>query len=233
MIVTLTDARVGDGPAPALPAISLCYGGPEPVVAVAETELRPTVLSLVASGRMRIDGGALALDGDGTAGTDAGADAKDVAARIAERVALVDTPRINEPADDVSLRAVVAEELALAGHRSGRHEVGVVLDDQGLADLARAPFSAVPAVARIRLLTTLAASRAGLEAVVVTSPERHGGAVGEWMRVLRDLARSGTGVLVVTSEAAAEAIAALPADDASAAPATPEPTPSIDGTQTR
>jgi ABC-2 type transport system ATP-binding protein len=221
VIVTLTDARVGDGPAPALPAISLSYGGPDPVVAVAETELRPTVLSLVASGRMRVDGGSLALDGDDSPG---------VAARIAERVALVDTPRINEPADDVTLRAVVAEELALAGHRSGRHEVGVILDDQGLADLARAPFSAVPAVARIRLLTTLAASRAGVEAVVVTSPERHGGAVGEWMRVLRDLARSGTGVLVVTSEAAAEAIAALPADDPVAAP---EPTPSIDGTQTR
>ena len=223
MIVTLTDARVGDGPAPALPAISLSYGGPAPVVAVAETELRPTVLSLVASGRMRIDGGTLALDEDGSAG---------VAARIAERVALVDTPRINEPADDVTLRAVVAEELALAGHRSGRHEVGVILDDQQLADLARAPFSAVPAVARIRLLTTLAASRAGVEAVVVTSPERHGGAVAEWMRVLRDLARSGTGVLVVTSEAAAEAIAALPADDAIAAPS-PATTPSIDGTQTR
>jgi ABC-2 type transport system ATP-binding protein len=224
VIVTLTDARVGDGPAPALPAISLSYGGPDPVVAVAETELRPTVLSLVASGRMRIDGGSIALDGD---------DSDGVAARVAERVALVDTPRINEPADDVTLRAVVAEELALAGHRSGRHEVGVILDDQGLADLARAPFSAVPAVARIRLLTTLAASRAGVEAVVVTSPERHGGAVGEWMRVLRDLARAGTGVLVVTSESAAEAIAALPADDAIAAPATPEPTPSIDGTLDR
>lgn len=227
MIVTLTDARVGDGPAPALPAISISYGGPHPVVAIAETELRPTVLSLVASGRMRIDGGSLALDGDDSAG---------VALRIAERVALVDTPRINEPADDVTLRAVVAEELALAGHRSGRHEVGVILDDQGLADLARAPFSAVPAVARIRLLTTLAASRDGVEAVVVTSPERHGGAVADWMRVLRDLARSGTGVLVVTSEAAAEAVAALPADDATPAPApgaTPEPTPSIDGTQTR
>ncbi|MBF4623241.1 hypothetical protein [Clavibacter sp. VKM Ac-2872] len=221
MIVTLTDARVGDGPAPALPAISLSYGGPDPVVAIAETELRPTVLSLVASGRMRIDGGSIALDGDDSAG---------VALRVAERVALVDTPRINEPADDVTLRAVVAEELALAGHRSGRHEVGVILDDQGLADLARAPFSALPAVARIRLLTTLAASRDGVEAVVVTSPERHGGVVADWMRVLRDLARSGTGVLVVTNEAAAEAIAALPADDAIA---TPEPTPSIDGTQTR
>ncbi|WP_435093412.1 hypothetical protein [Clavibacter michiganensis] len=222
MIVTLTDARVGDGPAPALPAISLSYGGPDPVIAIAETELRPTVLSLVASGRMRIDGGSIALDGDDSTG---------VALRIAERVALVDTPRINEPADDVTLRAVVAEELALAGHRSGRHEVGVILDDQGLADLARAPFSAVPAVARIRLLTTLAASRDGVEAVVVTSPERHGGAVAEWMRVLRDLARTGTGVLVVTSEAAAEAIAALPADAGSGA--APEPTPSNDGTQTR
>ncbi|PPF59844.1 hypothetical protein C5C13_05310 [Clavibacter michiganensis] len=222
MIVTLTDARVGDGPAPALPAISLSYGGPDPVIAIAETELRPTVLSLVASGRMRIDGGSIALDGDDSAG---------VALRLAERVALVDTPRINEPADDVTLRAVVAEELALAGHRSGRHEVGVILDDQGLADLARAPFSAVPAVARIRLLTTLAASRDGVEAVVVTSPERHGGAVAEWMRVLRDLARTGTGVLVVTSEAAAEAIAALPADAGSGA--APEPTPSNDGTQTR
>lgn len=184
------------------------------MIAIAETELRPTVLSLVASGRMRIDGGSLALDGDDSAG---------VAVRVAERVALVDTPRINEPADDVTLRAVVAEELALAGHRSGRHEVGVILDDQGLADLARAPFSAVPAVARIRLLTTLAASRDGVEAVVVTSPERHGGAVAAWMRVLRDLARSGTGVLVVTSEAAAEAIAALPADDAVAALDSPHP----------
>ncbi|OUE25962.1 hypothetical protein [Clavibacter michiganensis] len=227
MIVTLTEARVGDGPAPALPAISLSYGGPEPVVAVAETELRPTVLSLVASGRMRIDGGSLALDGDDSPAADA--DPKAVAARIAERVALVDTPRINEPADDVTLRAVVAEELALAGHRSGRHEVGVILDDQQLADLARAPFSAVPAVARIRLLTTLAASRAGVEAVVVTSPERHGGAVAEWMRVLRDLARSGTGVLVVTSEAAAEAIAALPADSPLALPTTP----THDGSTTR
>ncbi|MFD2339921.1 hypothetical protein FGG90_14430 [Clavibacter tessellarius] len=237
MIVTLTDARVGDGPAPALPAVSLSYGGPDPVVAVAETELRPTVLSLVASGRMRLDGGTIAID-DGSSAPQTDADPKDAAARVAERVALVDTPRINEPADDVSLRAVVAEELALAGHRSGRHEVGVILDDQGLADLARAPFSAVPAVARIRLLTTLAASRAGVEAVVVTSPERHGGAVGEWMRVLHDLARAGTGVLVVTSEAAAEAIAALPADDPVAAPADPagapdSPTPSIDGTQTR
>ena len=222
MIVALSDARVGDGPAPALPAISLSYGGPDPVIAIAETELRPTVLSLVASGRMRIDGGSLALDGDDSAG---------VAVRVAERVALVDTPRINEPADDVTLRAVVAEELALAGHRSGRHEVGVILDDQGLADLARAPFSAVPAVARIRLLTPLAASRDGVEAVVVTSPERHGGAVAAWMRVLRDLARSGTGVLVVTSEAAAEAIAALPADDAVAA--LDSPTPSNDGTQPR
>ncbi|MFT7710661.1 hypothetical protein ACMT9Y_06855 [Clavibacter tessellarius] len=230
MIVTLTDARVGDGPAPALPAVSLSYGGPDPVVAVAETELRPTVLSLVASGRMRLDGGTIAIDDDGSA-PQTDADPKEAAARVAERVALVDTPRINEPADDVSLRAVVAEELALAGHRSGRYEVGVILDDQGLADLARAPFSAVPAVARIRLLTTLAASRAGVEAVVVTSPERHGGAVGEWMRVLRDLARAGTGVLVVTSEAAAEAIAALPADDSVAVP--DSPTPSIDGTQTR
>jgi ABC-2 type transport system ATP-binding protein len=221
VIVTLTDARVGDGSAPALPAISLSYGGPDAVVAIAETELRPTVLSLVASGRMRIDGGSLALDGDDSPG---------VAARIAERVALVDTPRVNEPADDVALRAVVAEELALAGHRSGRHEVGVILETQGLADLARAPFSAVPAVARVHLLTMLAASRAGVEAVVVTSPERHGGAVAEWVRVLRDLARAGTGVLVVTSEAAAEAIAALPADDPIA---TPEPAPSIDGTQTR
>ncbi|WP_414171346.1 hypothetical protein [Clavibacter tessellarius] len=87
----------------------LSYGGPDPVVAVAETELRPTVLSLVASGRMRLDGGTIAIDDDGSA-PETDADPKDAAARVAERVALVDTPRINEPADDVSLRAVVAEE---------------------------------------------------------------------------------------------------------------------------
>nr|WP_316303702.1 hypothetical protein [Clavibacter michiganensis] len=43
--------------------------------------------------------------------------------------------------------------------------------------------------------------------------------------------RRASGVLVVTSEAAAEAIAALPADDPIAA--LDSPTPSNDGTQTR
>ncbi len=200
MIVTLDGVRIGSGRATDLSETSLSFGGGTPTLAVAETGRRPIVLSLVAAGRMRADAGRILVDGEPAGG------------RLRRAVALVDTPTVGDPPDDVALRAVVREELGFARRRSGRRAVNRVLDAHGLLPLAGSPFRAVPPIARLRLLTDLAASRPGVEALVVTSPERHGGAPEEWYEVLRGLTARGVGVLVVTTSAIAGLLDAERAD---------------------
>jgi ABC-2 type transport system ATP-binding protein len=196
VIVTLEGVRIGTGTAAELPEMSLTFGGVTPTLAVAETGRRPIVLSLVAGGRMRIDAGRVLVDGE------------PASKRLRAAVALVDTPVVGEPSDDVSVRAVVREELGLARRPADRGSVNRVLDAHGLLSLAGSPFRTVPPTARIRLLADLAASRPGVEALVLTSPERHGGAPGDWYAVVRALTARGVGVLVVTTSAIAEHLAA-------------------------
>ena len=65
---------------PALDTVTLTYATGEAVLARAETEQRPTVLGLLASGRMKPGAGTVTLDGDPDA------------AAIRRVVALVDAP---------------------------------------------------------------------------------------------------------------------------------------------
>jgi ABC-2 type transport system ATP-binding protein len=192
--IVLDAAAVGTGPTAALPPVSV--HAPAGVVTVVATEggQRPTVLSLVASGRMRPDAGAVHAD--------------------RRRIALVDTPTVAEHAGDVRLAAVVREELALAG----RHGVARTLDAFGLAAWARRPFAALPTADRIRLLAELALERPGVEALVVTSPERHGGDPAAWFHVLRVIAARGVAVLVVTDAVTRAALPDIPVPGADAVP---------------
>ena len=64
----------------------------------------------------------------------------------------------------------------------------------------------VPTAVRIRLLVELALLRDGVTGIVITSPERHGGAVEDWFQVVRDVARRGVTVVLVTSKAAATTV---------------------------
>ena len=79
----------------ALPATSTSFETGRATLVVAETEQRPTVLGLVASGRMKVDSGTVTIDGR----TDAGA--------IRRRVALVDAPVVSEPEPNVTVTGVV------------------------------------------------------------------------------------------------------------------------------
>jgi hypothetical protein len=192
--IVLRDAAIGRGPAAALPPVSL-HARPGVVTVVAtEGGQRPTVLSLVAGGRMAVDAGTVEAP--------------------RRRIGLVDTPTVAEHPDDVRVAAVVREELALAGRHGTRRE----LERLGLAAWGRRPFGALPAADRIRLLTDLALSRPGVDALVVTSPERHGGDPSAWFRVLRERAARGTTVLVVTDHATRDALPDLPAPGADAVP---------------
>jgi hypothetical protein len=180
----------------ALPTTSVTFETGQTVLSRAETEQRPTVLGLIASGRMRPDSGTVTIDGR----TDFGA--------MRRRIALVDAPDVCEPAPDVTVAGIVAEELMFAGLASHPLAVRRRLAEMCAADYARYAIGTVPPTLRIRLLTELALLRAGVEGVVIVSPDRHGGDPVEWWRFARELAGRGIAVLVVAGDASAAAIAA-------------------------
>src|SRR6478735_9799562 len=90
----------------ALPPTSATFETGRATLARAETEQRPTVLGLIASGRMRPDAGTVTIDGT----TDYSA--------MRLRIALIDAPDVSEPAPNVTVAGIVAEELMFAGRRS-------------------------------------------------------------------------------------------------------------------
>jgi ABC-2 type transport system ATP-binding protein len=76
---------------------------------------------------------------------------------------------------------------------------------------------------RIRLLCELAVLRKGVDGIIVTSPERHGGEPTEWYGPLAALAERGVTVAIVTDYATAGMLVALGARDGSAREPEPEP----------
>jgi hypothetical protein len=180
----------------ALPATSASFETGRASLARAETQQRPTVLGLIAAGRMRPDSGSVTIDG-----------APGFAA-IRRRVALIDAPDVSEPAADVTVGGVVAEELMFAGRPSHPVAVGRWLREHGASDWSRSAIATVPPLVRIRLLAELALLRTGVDGLVLVSPDRHGGDPVEWWRFARELAARDIAVLVVAGDASAAAIAA-------------------------
>ena len=180
----------------ALPPTTIGFESGRATLARAETEQRPTVLGLIASGRMRPDTGTVTLDGK--------ADSRS----IRRRVALIDAPEVSDPAPNVTVAGVTAEELMFAGIPSTPASVGRWLGDLGLAAHARTPIGSVEPGARLRLLTELAILRDGVEALVIVAPDRHGGDPTVWWEIARRLADRGFAVLVVAGDASAAAIGA-------------------------
>ncbi|WP_426322872.1 hypothetical protein [Microbacterium sp. E-13] len=182
----------------ALPATSAVFESGRVTLTSAETAQRPTVLGLIASGRMRPDTGRVDLDGR-----------KD-AAGLRRRVALVDAPDVSEPEPNVTLAGVAAEELMFAGRRSDPLAVRRWLADHGLAAAASVPVSNVDPADRVRALCELAVLRAGVEGIVLVAPDRHGGEPAAWWSVAGDFATRGYAVLVIAGRAAQGVAAEAP-----------------------
>lgn len=197
MILELDALAIGSGPGAALPPVSAVAAPHRPGLVAVETEQTPVVASLVAGGRMEADRGRLLVDG------------VEDTARVRRAVALVDTPTVAEPFPVMSVKRIVREELAFAGQRTDREAVRTVITELRLTDWADTAIERVPTGARVRLLVELALLREGVEGLVVTTPERHGGSVSDWFPVLQDVADRGIAVLVVASAAAVETITAL------------------------
>lgn len=172
--------------------LSLSFESGGARLAAAETEQRPTVLGLIASGRMRPDAGQVLLDGTADRYDD-----------LRRRVALLDAPAVCDPAPDVPTWAVVAEELMFAGRRSDRIAARRFLSEHFMDIPARAPIADVAPDDRIRLFMELATLRPGVEGLVLVSPDRHGGSPLDWWRVAEEFGHRGLAVLVIAGGASA------------------------------
>jgi hypothetical protein len=178
----------------ALPPASVSYRSGRATLAVAETEQRPTVLGLIAAGRMRPDTGAVTIDG----ATDAAA--------VRRRVALVDAPDVCDPAPNVSVAGLVGEELMFAGRRADPISARRWLDGLGYRELAGTAIADVSPTERLRVLCELALLRPGVEGIVVVSPDRHGGEPLAWWRLMQEYAERGMAVLAIAGRASEWAI---------------------------
>lgn len=200
---------VGKGRAQrALPETSLVYATGSATLAVVETEQRPTVLGLLASGRMRADTGTITVDGIAGPDVRPGSTRRD-AARIRRRVALVDAIEVSEPETNVTVIGVVAEELMFAGSAPNPFAARRWLDSLGLAHVGTTPIGNIEPAHRLRILLELAARRPGVEGLVLVSPDRHGGEPSVWWSLAREFAERGFAVLVIAGRASRAALGAL------------------------
>jgi ABC-2 type transport system ATP-binding protein len=183
MNITLTDAAIGSGLGAPVPPLTL-DAGPGVTLLAVETAERPMLVSMLLGGRLHVDSGSVETD--------------------SAKVALVDTPVVAEPVPGVSLMSVVAEEFSFTGRSASRSAVRAFLEQHELLGYAKVPVRALPPADRVRLFSELALLRDGVEALVVTSPERHGGNPADWFGTLTAIGERGITVIVVTDLPTAE-----------------------------
>ncbi|GGD68225.1 hypothetical protein [Microbacterium murale] len=193
MRITLHNVSKGRG-GQALPPTSLEFHTGAVRFALAETQQRPTVLGLIASGRMSPETGRVTIDGD----TDN---------RLLRRtIALVDAPDVSDPHADITVAGVVGEELMFAGVGATPIHARRWLTQLGFAELASVPIGNVDPAARVRIMCELAVLRKGTEGIVLVSPDRHGGSPDGWWRIASEFADRGYAMLVIIGGSAAVAL---------------------------
>lgn len=204
MTIALHDAAVGHGLGAAVPPLSISVTGGEPTVIAVETDERPLLVSMLLGGRLSPDSGSVSIDGR----TDL--------SELRRQTALVDTPFVAEAPAGISLASVIAEEFSFADLPTSGRAVREFLAKHGVADYAKLPIRALPPTDRVRLFSELALLRPGVTALVITSPERHGGNPRDWYGALAEIASRGVIVAIVTDVATRDILLTLGARDASA-----------------
>jgi hypothetical protein len=98
---------------------------------------------------------------------------------------------------------VIAEELALSGHRARRRDVTGFLQTLDARRRGRLRWEQLPPSVRTPWLAELASRRAGVDFLVLASPDRFGGDPRDWWDVAKALAGNGKGVIVQCTHASA------------------------------
>jgi ABC-type sugar transport system ATPase subunit len=153
-----------------------------------------TTLALALAGRIRPSRGGVTLDG------------RSDPALLRRRVALVDAPTVNEPEDSLKLTDAIGEELLHCKRPAGRRAVRDWLDEHDAGQYARHRVEKIPAHVRTRLLVELAASRPGVGALMIDSPDRHTSSTESWWLLAMRQAERGLAVVVLCTPPAAHTL---------------------------
>lgn len=166
------------------------------MLAVGEPGHGHTALALVVGGRLVPDSGDVLVNG------------MPDPARLRACSAVVDVPGVTEPDEALTVAGTAAETLALAGCRATPRAVTTWLAVHGLAHVRTARIDQIDAITRTSLLTALAVQDPAVRFLVITLPERHGGAPSEWWALAAEYAALGYGVLVQCTSASAHVLRA-------------------------
>ena len=202
MRIALESVAIGEGLGASVPPLTLTITSGDVSVLAVETAERPMLVSLLLGGRIKPDFGRVTADG--TENLD----------DLRKGTALVDTPVVAEPTPGLSLASIVAEEFSFAGMPSSRRVVRQFLERHGIGEYGAVPVRALPPTRRTRMFSELALLRPGVNTLIVTSPERHGGDPAEWYGALAAIAERGATIAIVTDAATRDILISYGARDA-------------------
>ena len=189
MRINLESVAIGEGLGASVPPLTVSIADGQVSVLAVETAERPMLVSLLLGGRIKPDSGRVTIDG------------RENLDELRKSTALVDTPVVAEPTAGLSLASIVAEEFSFAGMPSSRRAVRAFLKRHGIGEYGAVPVRALPPIRRTRMFSELALLRPGVSALIVTSPERHGGDPAEWYDSLAAIAERGVTIVIVTDAA--------------------------------
>ncbi|PRZ41957.1 hypothetical protein CLV47_10784 [Antricoccus suffuscus] len=171
-----------------------------------------TALGLALTGRITLSSGTV--------------EAENLHAPLPASSALVDSPDVTAPGDELKVRELVAEDLALAGRQSGRKAVRLWLRDRNLEAIAADPIEIVPSATRTSILCALAVERRGVQLLVLDCPDRFGGNPHAWQQIATSYAEAGLAVVVLCDRRSIELLGvaayAIGATDLPDQPDTPD-----------
>jgi len=216
MRINLESVAIGEGLGASVPPLTVSIADGQVSVLAVETAERPMLVSLLLGGRIKPDSGRVTIDG------------RENLDELRKSTALVDTPVVAEPTAGLSLASIVAEEFSFAGMPSSRRAVRAFLKRHGIGEYGAVPVRALPPIRRTRMFSELALLRPGVSALIVTSPERHGGDPAEWYDSLAAIAERGVTIVIVTDAATRGLLLGYGARDALLPVAEPEPESSVD-----
>jgi energy-coupling factor transporter ATP-binding protein EcfA2 len=180
-------AGVNGGHGPLLRPTSLTVKPGELTLVAGEPGAGHTALGLLLSGRIKPSTGTVSPD----------------AKALRKRVVLIDAPEVNEPEDSLSLAAIVGEELAMNGMRSGKKAVHDWLVEHAADEHASKRFEHVPPQTRCAVMLELASARPGVTALVLDCPDRYHPNPREWFALAQDYVTPERSVVALCSNSSA------------------------------
>ncbi|MET9627546.1 ATP-binding cassette domain-containing protein [Lentzea sp. NPDC006480] len=187
MEIHASRAGVNGGHGPLLRPTSLTVKPGELTLVAGEPGTGHTALGLLLSGRIKPSTGTVSPDPK----------------ILRKQVVLVDAPEVNEPEEALTLSAIVGEELAMNGMRSGKKAVHDWLVEHAADEHANKRFEHVPPHTRCAVMLELASERPGVTALVLDCPDRYHPNPREWFALAQNYVTPERSVVALCSNSSA------------------------------